>query len=513
MNRYQRVLLVALDAAEPELVERWIADGSLPNLRNLWKVGLYSRLASSAKWLTGSPWPTFFTGRSPADHGVYQFLQWRADEMEARRPTPEWLPVQPFWRDFGRDGRRAITLDIPQTYGPEPFDGIEITGWASHDTLAPPGAYPAAIMDWVQREIGPSPLRPETHRLQGASELLLLRDELRTAAERVGTLAQRLMIEHPWDFFAVSFGAAHRGGHKLWDLSCVAGNPTEDEAHALGSALKDVYVECDRALGRLVETAGPDATVLVCSLHGMGPNTSRVPILPSMLGRVLNGCGADDKPQSMLSRVRQALPSAWRSELKAKLPLTVQDRLTSFWRVHGVDWKATEAHALTADQHGYIRVNCVGREAEGVVEPGPVFDSLCERIVEGLNTFADEDTGEPVIAEVGRSKWLFPSGSRRHLLPDLIVRWAESAASRHRAVRSCHFGRIAWPAPGKHPDGRSGNHRPEGFLLAVGPSLPGKRRLPKADIVDLAPTIRSLLDMSPEPGLAGLPLAALRHAA
>ena len=148
MDKLRRVLLIALDAAEPELVERWMADGSLPNLRNLRRIGLYGRLASSAKWLTGSPWPTFFTGRSPADHGVYQFLQWRADEMQARRPTPDWLPVQPFWRDFGRDGRRAITLDIPQTYSPEPFDGIEITGWASHDTLAPPGAYPAAIMDW-----------------------------------------------------------------------------------------------------------------------------------------------------------------------------------------------------------------------------------------------------------------------------------------------------------------------------------------------------------------------------
>ena len=513
MDKRRRVLLIALDAADPELVERWIADGSLPNLRNLQKIGLYGRLASSAKWLTGSPWPTFFTGRSPADHGIYQFLQWRAEEMQARRPTPDWLPVQPFWRDFGRDGRRAIALDIPQTYSPEPFDGIEITGWASHDTLAPPSAYPAAIMDWVQREIGPSPLSPETHRLQAASELLLLRDELRTGAERVGRLAQRFMIEHPWDFFAVAFGATHRGGHKLWDLSCVTGTPSEAEAHALGSALKDVYVECDGAVGRLVEMAGSDTTVLVCSLHGMGSNTSRVPILSSMLGRVLNGGDATAEPQGILRRACRALPSGWRSELKAKLPLALQDRLTCFWRVHGVDWKATEAHALTADQHGYIRVNCMGREAKGIVEPGPAFDSLCDRIVEGLRSFTDEDTGEPVVAEVARSERLFPTGDRRHLLPDLIVRWADSPASRHRAVYSSHCGKIAWPLPGKHPDARSGNHRPEGFVLAVGPDLPGKVRVPKAHIIDLAPTIRSLLGMPPAPEMAGMPLAALTPAA
>ena len=67
---------------------------------------------------------------------------------------------------------------------------------------------------------------------------------------------------------------------------------------------------------------------------------------------------------------------------------------------------------------------------------------------EKLHSFVDDDTGEPVVAEVGRSERLYPSGCRRHLLPDLIVRWAETPASRHRAVRSCHFGRIALPLPG-----------------------------------------------------------------
>ena len=45
----RRLLAIGLDAAEPSLIERWIADGTLPNLRRLRQAGAYRRLASSAR--------------------------------------------------------------------------------------------------------------------------------------------------------------------------------------------------------------------------------------------------------------------------------------------------------------------------------------------------------------------------------------------------------------------------------------------------------------------------------
>ncbi|MGH6942861.1 MAG: alkaline phosphatase family protein [Geminicoccaceae bacterium] len=512
----RRVLLIAFDAAEPDLVERWLADGCLPNLRRLRQSGRYGRLASSARWLSGSPWPTFFTGRSPADHGIYEFLQWRAERMEARRPTPEWLPARPFWRDLGREGRRAIVIDVPSTYRPEPFDGLEISGFASHDFLAPPCSYPPDLMNWARRKGGSSPLGPEIHRHQSPRELLDLRDRLCAATERVGALAEQLMRGHDWDLFALAFGATHRGGHKLWDQSSAEGTPSEAEADALKTALKEVYIACDRALGRLVECAGPGVTVLVCSMHGMGPNTSRVAILPEMLARTLDGGVPDgvgeSGPKAALQRIRHGLPAAWRSGLKAKLPLAVQDRLSAFWRVDGVDWRVVRAQSLIADHQGYIRINRRGREVQGTVEPGAAYDALCARIADGLLSFVDADTGAPVVDEVVRADRLFPAGERLDRLPDLIVRWSDSPACRHRAVRSPHFGTLAWPAPGKNPDARSGNHRAEGFLLARGPGIDGGGTMPQADILDLAPCVRALLGLAPDPAMAGAPLAALMPA-
>ena len=108
------------------------------------------------------------------------------------------------------------------------------------------------------------------------------------------------------------------------------------------------------------------------------------------------------------------------------------------------------------------------------MEPGAEYDRLCAEIAEGLMGFVDEDAGEPVVAEVRRVDELFPPAPRRDALPDLIVRWPPSACADTREIVSPRFGSIAWPLPGGNPNGHSGNHTGEGFVLGVGEGiLPG----------------------------------------
>jgi hypothetical protein len=132
----------------------------------------------------------------------------------------------------------------------------------------------------------------------------------------------------------------------------------------------------------------------------MGPNASRSDVLREMLARTL----ADRvEPQGtavrkrLVDRLRMLVPIEWRSWVKTRLPIAVQDRLTLFWRTGGIDWQRTRAFAAFCDLDGYVRINLRGREAEGIVEPGEEYVRLCDRICEGLKTFVDEDTGVPVV--------------------------------------------------------------------------------------------------------------------
>ena len=65
------LLLVGLDGASPELVERLAAQGRLPTLRGLMRHGVYGRLQSSVNCSPISAWSSLLTGVNPGKHGVW----------------------------------------------------------------------------------------------------------------------------------------------------------------------------------------------------------------------------------------------------------------------------------------------------------------------------------------------------------------------------------------------------------------------------------------------------------
>jgi predicted AlkP superfamily phosphohydrolase/phosphomutase len=101
------------------------------------------------------------------------------------------------------------------------------------------------------------------------------------------------------------------------------------------------------------------------------------------------------------------------------------------------------------------------------------------------------DTGEPLVVDVVRPA-RFLKGPMQDLLPDLLVTWSKTPASRHRIVGSPRYGSIPWPTPGSNPEGRSGNHTGEGLVIAAGKHIKS-RNIKEAHILDLAPTILALL--------------------
>lgn len=506
-GKSKKLVIIALDAAEHSLVEKWSNEGVLPNLKMLMERSLSGRLGSSADWLAGSPWPTFYTGTNPAVHGLYHPMQWRSEKMASERPAPDWLGLTPFWRSLPDMGRDFVALDMPMTYGPGNVGGKEICGWATHDNLTPPAANPEGLLTWAERIAGHRVTVNEVYGPQSVHQLLVLRDELVSATKQLSGLALDMMDEFQWDLFAVTFGALHSGGHVLWDLSGATGEVSEAEATEFAGALREVYIACDAAVGALVSRLDADTSVLVFSLHGMGPNSSLTEILPEMLGRVLaNGNGDAPLPATyhgLLKRLRNTIPIELRNSIKDRLPAALQDRLTSFWRLGGIDWTRTRAFPAIADSQGFIRINVVGREVAGIVESGHPYEALCRKIKDGLRTFGDADTGEPIILDVKNSSEIYSEGPRLERLPDLLVRWAHTPAAEHRAVSSDRFGTVAWPSPNRNPDGRSGNHRPEGFyLLRDTAAIHGPMRK-DAHILDLAPTILRLLGLTPPDHMQG----------
>ncbi len=498
MKSNNKVLAIALDAAEPSLIEKWIAEGYLKNLAVLYSQGSYGRLSSSAEWLVGSPWPTFYTGTLPDKHGIYHYLQWRADKMDYERPNPGWMTAVPFWRKLG-ENYRVIAVDMPLAFPPDPFNGIEVSGWASHDRIFPPFSYPPEKIKWVIKKFGKPPISDEVGGLQDINELRKVKEELIHANKKATELVCELMQKKNWDLFLCCLTSPHRGGHKFWDVTNIKGKYTETEKEEFKNSLRDVYISCDEAVGEIIKNAGEGVDVFVFSLHGMGVNTTITDkMLPVMISNILYGkkVSGQNGSGSIMKKVRDLIPLELRSNLRKLLPMTLQDKMTAYWRMGNKDWSKTKVFNLVADLQGYIRINLKGREKAGVVEEGEEYDKLCNELYKGLLSFKDAVTNEPVISSIKRKDELFVKGKGFDNLPDLLVQWKDKPASSYSKIVSDEFGEVEWPMPGLNPDGRSGNHRPEGFLLASGKNIKVNSLLKNKHIVDLAPTILNILGVS-----------------
>jgi predicted AlkP superfamily phosphohydrolase/phosphomutase len=499
MNNRGKVLFIGLDAAEPRLVKKWMAEGALPNMKYLRDQGAYARV-DPPYGLVGLPWPVFYTGTNPAATGVFHYLQWDPKTMSSKRLSREHISSPPFWRRFGKCDPRAIVIDVPLTTSPEPFNGIEIMGWATHETLEPLSAFPSDTLPWADAAVGPPPFFEERYGAFSHAEALEIRDRLIGMTNKVTRLAKMLMAKERWDLFMLVYSATHRAGHQLWDTSNVTSKMTENETKEITGSLKQVYIACDRGLGELMVAAGEDATVLVSSLHGMGFNHSRTELLPELIERILTyeAEHVDSQRPKLAGQLRALIPSAWRHAVKKRLPYRLQDSLTSFWRMGGTDWSRSPVISLLGDYDGYLQINLKGREAGGIVAPGTEYDYWVKIVATALQSFVDADSKDSIVRDILRREDLNFSGEKLMRFPDLVVQWEETPASRHREVVSPKYGTIRWPTPGRNPEGRSGNHRREGFLLARGDRFSPCSEGATVSIIDIAPIILDILG-TPKP--------------
>lgn len=132
------------------------------------------------------------------------------------------------------------------------------------------------------------------------------------------------------------------------------------------------------------------------------------------------------------------------------------------------DWRRTAAFPLATDQHGWVRVNLVGREARGSLGEAD-YEGTCSRIEARLRGLRSHD-GRPVVADVLRTT--APGDDPAHgLLPDLVVHWTEAVF----ACEPVDVGGDTSPSPHPHAE-QTGQHADGGFCVAAGPGaahLPG----------------------------------------
>ena len=508
MSSVNRLLVLALDMGDGDLIRHWSKQGHLPHFASLISSGTWMDLESPAQVLHTSTWPTFATGVHPGKHGVYFPYQPKPGYQLAQHVQADQYGAATFWHLADRQGCRCVIYDVPETFPESGFRGKAVFDWGTWAWYGTPCAQPSALLKEVKSRFGRYPLGFEAKRLGARMpDLEVMEKGLLRSVEYKRSTAQWLLQREPWNLAVVGFCEPHPAGHYLWPANVDAvGRADENQM----TPLLRFYVALDQAVGVLLDNLPTDAALLIVSGDGVCPNRCAWYLLPAVLERLGYTCPASGNedggaPRSLVGRAKSLVSAKTRRQIADLLPWWLRDQLGAREQAANIDWSKTRVFTLPTDLEGCIRINLKGREPQGIVEPGQEYSELCEEIRSRMVELTNPANGMPAVRRIWLRNEVFP-GERQEQLPDLIVTWNNEAP--FKSLASLRFGSIE----DDNADPRPGTHSPYGFLLAAGAGVPsglqGSGRL-----VDVAPTAMKLLGLTLPAGLDGVPLSALTDAA
>lgn len=427
------LLAIGIDAAESTLVRRMIEQKALPALASLLDKGKWLEVRSPSLIGSGCVWPTFLTGEEPSSHGIYSEWKWLPETMNLRRYEGHHLT--PFWKSLAQHGVSIGVFDVPFAPPVGLTRGFEVCEWWAHDsTGAGLRVAPTEISSVVQE----SPAHP-----LGSNRFFTVTPESTNDVEELagaccegarlrGSLATRLISETKPQLSVVVFPEVHHAGHQLWhtvarDHPIYFGRGHNGESFE--GLLKNVHREIDQQIGELIKL-GAD-TVMIFALHGMRPALG----FPSFLGPLLCERGFSQlatlssqswtgRAQSAFAAIKRHAPAPLKKLYYGMTPPTVTYKLARPTMLPAYDWQNTRAFSLPTDQYGWIRINLMGRESEGIVTVDQ-YDTLCAQLEQMLLTLRSEN-GEALVQDVIRTS-ANSSEARDNPLPDLVVHWHDAA--------------------------------------------------------------------------------------
>jgi predicted AlkP superfamily phosphohydrolase/phosphomutase len=281
----------------------------------------------------------------------------------------------------------------------------------------------------------------------------------------------RLMDEPSWDLLFTHLFTVDNVQHLFWHCQDVQHPAYDAQLTARhGDAIERAYRWLDTQLGRILERADPDVTLMVVSDHG-GLPVYRLVYLNAWLQSQGYLAPREVKPEGTAARL---------------------------------DWDRTRAAMYGT---GGVWLNVQGREPRGTVPPGAPYEALREEIVQALSSWRDPQGGQPVVKKVLYGEEVFGPEARENG-PDLVL----ALQPRYGLGRGEGLGRVMSgssliaPNRGSWSGGHEGPYLPSdvpGICVLYGSRVAAGRTLGDAELLDIAPTVGRLLGLDIASGMVG----------
>ncbi len=305
MVKRRKVLLVGWDAADWKVIHPLLDRGEMPVLARLIQGGVSGNLASIAPMLSPLLWNSISTGKRPYQHGILGFTEIDPELGHVSLASSASRRCQALWQILNTAGLRTHVVGWFASHPAETLQGVSVSD--RYATPAPdpdePWPLPPGTVSPARLEAALADLRIRPEEVDGALLRLLVprADEVdQRHDKRLHHLAKSLaetfsvhaattfLLEHePWDFAAVYYRATDSISHHFMEFHPprMRGR-SEREFELYRDVVGGAYRLHDAMLGRLLQLAGDEATILVVSDHGFHSDHLRPETLSNLPGAV-----------------------------------------------------------------------------------------------------------------------------------------------------------------------------------------------------------------------------------
>ena len=295
-----RVLLVGWDAADWDIIQPLMDAGEMPHLQALVDRGVLGNIATLDPPFSPMLWTSIATGKTADKHGIIHFTQ----PKESGGVTPvlsTTRTTKAIWNMLSQEGLRSVVVGWWPSHPAEPIRGAMVSNFYHQtarpaflpQTLLPGTVHPPELAERLaelrvhESELTAAHLLPFIPSLGSFDQTEDIRVErlarLIAHAASVQSAATYLLETEEWDFGAVYFDAIDHISHGYINYHPPAVPTAPPElAERYGEVVRQAYRWHDEMLGRLVQLAGDDATVIVVSDHGFESGTGRPLELPDV---------------------------------------------------------------------------------------------------------------------------------------------------------------------------------------------------------------------------------------
>jgi tetratricopeptide (TPR) repeat protein len=284
----KKVLVIGWDAADWKLIDPLIEQGAMPNLKGLIERGVRGDISSLDPKLSPLLWTSIATGKTADKHGVLNFVEPDAENGTLRVSSSTTRKTKALWNIATQNGLKSHVVNWYATHPAEPIRGVNITNlFQENPPSSPEASWPMPVECVHPTDLGPdiAPLRVHPHRITPDAISPLLPDlpRIDPSDRRVGLIAKHLArcvsvhnvatglleAEPDFDLAMVFYETIDVLGHYFMQHHPPRmGHVSERDFALYRHVMNGTYQFHDLMLGRLIELAGPETTIVLLSDHG-----------------------------------------------------------------------------------------------------------------------------------------------------------------------------------------------------------------------------------------------------